>query len=158
MATVYLGLGSNEGDLETNIARAYEEIEARIGKIISQSSLYYTEPWGFESPNKFINAVCAVETFLSPHELLSFSQLIEREMGRKAKSHDGVYEDRIIDIDILLYDNEVINMSDIVIPHPLMTKRAFVMQPLAEIAPSLRHPVLGDTIRHLYEALDESED
>lgn len=155
MPTVYLGLGTNEGDLEANISRALEKIEERIGNITSQSSLYLTEPWGFESQNMFLNAVCEVETDLSPRELLSFTQLIERKIGRKTKSHEGIYEDRIIDIDILLYGNEIINLPDMVIPHPLMTKRKFVMQPLAEIAPNLHHPKLGDTILRLYESLDE---
>lgn len=155
MPTVYLGLGTNEGDLEANINRALEKIEERIGNITSQSSLYLTEPWGFESQNMFLNAVCEVETDLSPRELLSFTQLIERKIGRKTKSHEGIYEDRIIDIDILLYGNEIINLPDMVIPHPLMTERKFVMQPLAEIAPNLHHPTLGDTILHLYESLDE---
>ena len=105
--------------------------------MVRQSALYETEPWGFESENAFINAAVCVETTLAPHDLLAATQAIEREMGRKRKSKDGVYHDRVIDIDILLYDDLYIDTPDLRIPHPLMYERDFVMVPLREIKEDL---------------------
>ena len=133
MNVAFLGLGTNLGDKEKNILRAYEMIEERVGEIVRRSSLYTTEPWGYESQNSFINTVICVETLLSPRELLYATQKIEREMGRKQKSTDGGYHDRIIDIDILLYNDLTVNEPDLKIPHPLMHERDFVMRPLREI-------------------------
>ena len=130
---VYLGLGSNLGDRQGNISRAYAEIEKLIGAIVRQSALYESEPWGFESDNSFINSVICCETTLSPHEVLKKTQSIERELGRTQKSVDGHYHDRTIDIDILLYDDLTVNEPDLKIPHPLMRQRDFVMKPLSEI-------------------------
>ncbi len=130
---IFLALGSNLGNTEQNILRAYELIENEVGPIIRKSSLYHTEPWGFESPNMFCNSVIAVNTTLTPRELLRATQKIERSMGRKQKSHKGSYQDRIIDIDILMYDNMVIDEPDLHIPHPLMHQRDFVLKPLKEI-------------------------
>jgi len=130
--TVYLGLGSNLGDKRKNIAEAIEKIEESIGAVIRQSTLYDTSPWGFASPNMFVNAAVCLETSLTPHEVLSATQKIEKEMGRTQKSVNMEYHDRIIDIDILLYDNLHIEDDDLVIPHPLMHERDFVMKPLNE--------------------------
>ena len=129
----YLGLGTNIGDKEANIRFALEKIQESVGDIVRQSALYVSEPWGFESENLFINAVVCVHTTLSPRQLLVATQRIERQMGRKRKSSNGVYHDRIIDIDILLYDDLHISYPDLVIPHPLMQQRDFVMIPLREI-------------------------
>ena len=131
--TVYLGLGSNLGDKAANITLAVQHIEEQIGHVVRQSALYVSEPWGFESENNFVNAVVRCETSLSPHKLLRATQRIERQMGRKQKSLDGVYHDRIIDIDILLYDDLTIDTPTLKIPHPLMQQRDFVMIPLGEI-------------------------
>lgn len=133
MEKAYLGIGTNLGDKEENILGAYEMIESRVGKILRKSSMYATEPWGFQSENGFLNAVVCVETPLTPRELLRETQKIERQMGRKEKSKDGTYHDRVIDIDILLYGDMTINEPDLVIPHPLMKEREFVMKPLEEI-------------------------
>jgi len=133
MHKVYLGIGTNLGDKEGNILRAYELIRDRVGEIVKRSTLYNTEPWGFESENSFLNSVICVETALFPRQLLQMTQQIEREMGRTSKSTDGKYHDRIVDIDILLYDDLKVNEPDLVIPHPLMTERDFVMKPLLEI-------------------------
>jgi 2-amino-4-hydroxy-6-hydroxymethyldihydropteridine diphosphokinase len=95
--------------------------------------LYETKPWGFESPNDFINAAVCVSTELAPHQLMEALQQIERDMGRNSKTVDGEYCDRIIDIDILLYDDLIVNEPDLKIPHPLMHERDFVMKPLNEI-------------------------
>lgn len=130
---IYLGLGSNLGDRQGNISRAYAEIEKLIGAIVRQSALYESEPWGFESDNYFINSVVCCETTLSPREVLKTTQFIERELGRTQKSVDGHYHDRTIDIDILLYDDLTVNEPDLKIPHPLMRQRDFVMKPLSEI-------------------------
>lgn len=149
MALVYLGLGTNIGNKRKNMVTAAALLAERAGDILSLSSFYETEPWGFESDNTFLNAALALETTYSPLELLHLTQQIEREMGRTQKSN-GAYHDRIIDIDILLYGNERINNEELVVPHPLMQQRLFVMQPLAEIAPSLLHPVLQKTMYNLY--------
>ena len=131
--TLYLGLGSNLGDKQQNIAMAVEKIEELIGHVECQSALHITEPWGFQSDNMFVNAAVKCVTILSPHEVLEKTKDIERQMGRTTKSVDGTYKDRIIDIDILLYDDMEINDPDLVIPHPLMHQRDFVMTPLNEI-------------------------
>jgi 2-amino-4-hydroxy-6-hydroxymethyldihydropteridine diphosphokinase len=131
--SVYLGLGSNLGDKEENIRKAIELIGLRVGLVARQSSLITTEPWGFESDNQFVNAAVLCMTELSPREVLRATQKIEREMGRSNKSVGGNYSDRIIDIDILLYDELRVDEPDLQIPHPLMLKREFVMIPLREI-------------------------
>ena len=131
--SVYLGLGSNLGDKVENIRKAIELIGLRVGLVARQSSLITTEPWGFESDNQFVNAAVLCMTELSPREVLRATQKIEREMGRSNKSVGGNYSDRIIDIDILLYDELRVDEPDLQIPHPLMLKREFVMIPLREI-------------------------
>lgn len=133
---VFLGLGTNLGDKETNMLNALEEIKRRIGEITSLSSFYTSEPVGFESENLFLNAVCCVQTQLSPYEVLSATQDIERNLGRTQKSINREYHDRTMDIDILLYDNLCINTPELTIPHPFMKDRDFVMTPLKEILDS----------------------
>lgn len=142
MAKVYLSLGTNLGDKERNLRMAVDKINGRIGKVISLSAFYVTAPWGFDSQNSFLNAACCVETLLSVWEVLDNTQRIEQEIGRKNKSVNGIYADRLIDIDLLLYDDLVISTDRLTLPHPLMTERDFVMKPLCEIAPDLIHPVL----------------
>lgn len=137
MHQVYLSLGTNLGDKEANLKAAIEEIKKRVGEVTSQSAFYTSEPWGFKSENTFLNAVCCVHTVLSPKEILSITQEIERELGRTKKSVGGIYSDRMIDIDILLYDNLRIHTPELTIPHPLMWERDFVMIPLHEIAPHI---------------------
>lgn len=133
MHTVYLGLGSNLGNRKAIMRDTITLIAKQIGEVVRQSSLIETEPWGFESPNKFLNACICVETELAPRQLLEATQRIEKDMGRAHKTKDKQYEDRIIDIDILLYDELKINEPDLIIPHPLMEEREFVMVPLKEI-------------------------
>ena len=135
MHQVYLGLGTNLGDKEANLKAAIEEIRKRVGEVTSLSAFHASEPWGFESENSFLNAVCCVSTDLAPMELLHVTQEIERSLGRLKKSVNGIYSDRIIDIDILLYDDWHIDTTELTIPHPLMWERDFVMIPLREIAP-----------------------
>lgn len=155
MSKVFLGLGTNLGNKEENIGNAIKYIEELIGKVVSQSALYITEPWGFESDNTFINAVVAVETSLAARDVLDATKKIERLMGRTYKSVNRQYKDRIIDIDILFYDDLVINEDDLIIPHPLMQERLFVMQPLSEIAPGFVHPVLKKSIKELLIVLQQ---
>ncbi len=155
MASVYFGLGTNLGDKEANLNLAVEKLKERIGKIISLSAFHITEPWGFSSANTFLNAACAVETGLSPLDVLSETQSIERELGRLKKSVDGIYSDRLIDIDLLLYDDLILRTPVLTLPHPLMHERRFVMAPLAEIAPKMIHPVLKKTMQELLEAIKE---
>lgn len=131
--TVYLALGSNLGDRHGNIAKAIQKIGELIGDVVRQSTLLETEPWGFDSNNRFVNGCVCVKTDLSPRELLQMTQLIEQELGRTIKSTDGKYHDRTIDIDILIYDDITVDEPDLKIPHPLMQDRYFVMVPLKEI-------------------------
>ena len=144
MHNVYLGLGSNQGDREEYIRKAISLIGERVGEVLRQSSLIETEPWGFQSENKFLNGVILVATALTPREVLQATQKIERTLGRDEKPEydaDGhrVYHNRSIDIDILFYGTEHIDTEDLVVPHPLIGERDFVKIPLAEIAkPSLR--------------------
>lgn len=133
MHRVYLSLGSNLGNRKRNIREALEKIGELIGDVERQSALYETKPWGYSSPNDFINACACVLTALAPRQLLEATQKVEQEMGRKLKSVNGEYHDRIIDIDILLYDDLHIDKPDLKIPHPLMEERDFVMIPLREI-------------------------
>ena len=130
---VFLGLGSNLGERQANIERAIELISERVGEVIRRSSLIETEPWGFESENKFLNGVILCETTLTPRQVLRKTQKIERDMGRKKKTSSLQYSDRPIDIDILLYDDLTVDEPDLKIPHPRMQEREFVMIPLKEI-------------------------
>ena len=132
---VYLGLGSNLGDRRQNIEQAIALIGERVGTVVRQSSLIETEPWGFESDNRFLNGVVCCMTQLSPRQVLRATQQIERILGRRHKTPPNArhYSDRPIDIDILLYDQLTVQEPDLQIPHPLMQQRDFVMIPLREI-------------------------
>lgn len=131
--TVYLGLGSNLGNRKENIDEAVRKISGKVGVVERRSSNIETEPWGFDSPNRFVNAAVKCLTELSPRKVLEATQAIEREMGRTEKSADGCYHDRIIDIDILIYDDITVDEADLKIPHPLIAEREFVLKPLKEI-------------------------
>ena len=128
----YLSLGTNLGNKVANLLGAVKMIQSRIGSVVSISDFIITEPWGFKSDNRFMNAVISISTDFSPLELLHLTQDIERELGRKRKSLNGEYHDRIIDIDILFYDDIQINIPELTIPHPLMLQREFVMKPLRQ--------------------------
>jgi len=138
MTKIYLGLGSNLGNREENLACAVRLIGERVGKVLRVSSFIETEPWGFESKNSFLNAVVCCETELTPRQVLQTTQQIERELGKRkihATKRKGTinYQDRPIDIDILLYGDLKVDEPDLKIPHPLMQQRDFVMIPLNEI-------------------------
>lgn len=131
--TVYLSLGSNLGDRHLTMRRAIELIGEQVGTVDRESSPLETEPWGFESPNKFLNMCVRVLTSMSPLQVLDATKAIERTLGRTSKSVDGHYHDRPIDIDILMYDDLHISTPELTLPHPLMHERDFVMIPLREI-------------------------
>jgi len=154
MAIAYLSLGSNLGDRGENLAVALKRLEEKV-KIVKVSSIYETEPVGYEDQPWFLNLVCAVETGLSPQALLKLAKAIERKLGRRGTVRFGP---RIIDIDILLYDGLTLDSPDLVIPHPRLAERAFVLVPLKEIAPNLVHPSLGLTIEELLERLENPEE
>ena len=137
MATLYLSLGTNLGDRPKNLTSALELIGREVGTVVSASDIMETEPWGFESPNRFLNMVVKVETQLQPLEALHATQNIERRLGRSEKTVQGQYHDRLIDIDMLMYDHITMNTPELTLPHPLMRQRRFVMEPLAQIAPEL---------------------
>lgn len=154
MAKVFLALGSNIGDSRANLLQAVRKIEERIGSVVSLSAFYATKPWGFESENEFLNAVVEIETTVSAVLILQIVKAIEAEMGRDLK-RVSLYIDRPIDIDILFYDQETISMENLIIPHPLLHLRAFVLDPMAEIAPDFLHPTLLKTISQLRAALSD---
>lgn len=133
MALIFLGLGSNLGDGRKNLDRAIALLSEQVGEVKAVSSYIQSEPWGFESAHIFTNAVCAMDTSLDPMTLLDVTQSIEREMGRTHKHAPGEsYTDRIIDIDILIYNNVEMQNERLTLPHPLIEQRDFVREPLIE--------------------------
>jgi 2-amino-4-hydroxy-6-hydroxymethyldihydropteridine diphosphokinase len=145
MSNVYLGLGTNLGDRKQNINKAIEAISLKMS-ISKQSSLYETTAWGYTNQPDFLNQVIQVETNLSPLRLLNFLKKTEVELGRVENFR---YGPRLIDIDILFYDDLIKTTSRLQIPHPRIPERAFVLVPLNEIAPGFVHPVLKKTIAEL---------
>jgi 2-amino-4-hydroxy-6-hydroxymethyldihydropteridine diphosphokinase len=153
---VFLGLGTNLGDRESNLNKALELIGKSVGRIDSCSGIYETESWGFQSENNFLNMVIKIQTSLKPTDLIKEIQLIEGQLGRIKESRQ--YASRTIDIDILLYSNLVIDKSYLTIPHPLIQDRKFVLVPLCDLAPEMIHPVLSKTfVVLLKECKDERE-
>ena len=138
MATLYLSLGTNLGDRRSHLETAISHIARKVGTIVSASDIIETEPWGFDSSNSFLNMVVKVETHLQPLEVLHATQNIEHLLGRTEKTVNGQYKDRVIDIDLLLYDDIVMNTPELTLPHPRMYQRSFVMDPLTQIAPDLK--------------------
>jgi len=146
-ATVFLGLGSDMGERRNNLKTALAVIDEKAGSISASSSVYETEPWGFRTDSVFLNMAVRIETGLDPSDLLTALLAIEKSMGR-IRGKEG-YSSRIIDIDILFYNDLVIESHNLVIPHPLLHSRRFVLAPLAEIAPDYVHPVFKKSILSL---------
>jgi 2-amino-4-hydroxy-6-hydroxymethyldihydropteridine diphosphokinase len=146
---VFLSLGSNVGNRELQLRDAQARLGA-VGKVVAASSLYETEPVEFTEQAWFLNCAIALETSRTPQQLIGDILRIEEEMGRKRGQKKGP---RSIDIDILLFGSEIIDSNDLTIPHPAMHQRRFVLEPLAEIAPRVLHPVLKKTIRELLDVL-----
>ena len=150
MVEAYIALGSNIGDREANIKKAVDLLKEKT-KIVKTSALYETKPMYIEEQGWFLNSTAKIDTQLTLRELLFFLKNIEQKLGRKPVERNGP---RIIDLDILFYGTQVVNEKDLQIPHPKMDERAFVLVPLAEIAPSLIHPISKKTIVQLLSELD----
>jgi 2-amino-4-hydroxy-6-hydroxymethyldihydropteridine diphosphokinase len=156
MKIVYLGIGTNLGNRGENLEQAVAKVEEHIGIVLKSSAIYETAPWGFESEDKFLNMVVKVETALTPSGLLGRLLMIESLLGRVREKKR--YSSRLIDIDILLYENVVVDELSLKIPHPLLQDRKFVLVPLCEIAADLIHPILKKPMTELLEICgDKSE-
>lgn len=153
--TIYLSLGSNDGAREEQLRKAMQSIDSYVGKIKKVSRIYEGEPVGFESDKRFLNLCLELRTEDGPHQLLLKLEAIEVKLGRLKPSIFSVYTDRTIDMDIVFFDDVVLNSKDLIIPHPRMHERRFVLEPLAELCPDFIHPVLKKTVQEL---LDECPD
>lgn len=147
--TVYLSLGSNLGDRAANLEAAISQL-AELGDVVARSSFYETEPIGFVHQPSFLNCVVALETELMPKQFLSRALAIEQKLGRRRTQAKGP---RTVDIDLLLFGGSIVDTPALIIPHPAMHERRFVLEPLAEIAPEVRHPVFKKTVRELLNSI-----
>jgi len=154
MNIVFLGIGTNLGNRKANMKQAVAGIENLPARVLQSSSFYETEPWGFQSEEKFLNMVIKIETNLTPFTLLEKIHILETKLGRVRGT--GRYISRLIDIDILFYDDLIIAAENLKIPHPLLHERKFVLIPLCEIEPGIIHPVLGKTISDLLQICEDT--
>jgi 2-amino-4-hydroxy-6-hydroxymethyldihydropteridine diphosphokinase len=154
MQNIFLGLGSNLGKRAENLKEAISRIEERTGSPVFASGIYETEPWGFSSEDKFLNMVLRISTDIPPSKLLNEVLSIESQMGRVRSSVQ--YSSRIIDVDILLYGCRVIVQKNLVVPHPRLHERRFVLVPMCEIAPEIYHPVLRRPMTYLLEKCEDN--
>jgi 2-amino-4-hydroxy-6-hydroxymethyldihydropteridine diphosphokinase len=145
MAVIYLALGTNLGDRLANLQAAQGRLSPQV-QATAASPVYETAPWGYADQPAFLNMALKAETGLPPQELLRYLKAIEAELGRRPTFR---YGPRVIDLDILFYADLVLNIPELTLPHPRLPERAFVLAPLADLAPELRHPVLGLTVREL---------
>lgn len=155
MNLVYLLLGANLGDRRCQLSKAIAEIEEQVGHLIDSSSIYETAAWGVEDQPSYFNQVLSVETMLDPRALLTAIHEIEYRLGR---TRTKKWESRVIDIDILFYNDQVIDEESLTIPHPFLHKRKFTLLPLGELTTELWHPVLKKTVRQLLEELEDPLD
>ncbi|TNF40831.1 MAG: 2-amino-4-hydroxy-6-hydroxymethyldihydropteridine diphosphokinase [Bacteroidetes bacterium] len=154
---VITGMGSNLGDRFSALERAMEFIREEAGEITAVSSVWETEPWGFDADEQFLNMVIVLQTTLEPKRFIQLFRSIEGRMGRK-KSGGGKYESRVIDLDILFWDDRVISMPGLEVPHPKLHSRRFVLEPLLEVAPEVIHPVTGLTVAEMLQFCDDNSD
>ncbi len=154
---VIAGLGSNLGDRFDALKRAMELIREEAGEITAASSVWETEPWGFDADEQFLNMVIVIRTSLEPARLIQLFRSIEGRLGRK-KSGGGKYESRIIDLDILFWDDRVISLPGLEVPHPKLHTRRFVLEPLQEVAPEAIHPVTGLTVAEMLQFCEDNSD
>jgi len=148
--TVYLALGSNLGDRQANLKQAIASLSPQM-EVKAKSRVYETPPWGYTDQPKFLNQVVKVDTYVGPEQLLKHLKRLEIALGRVPSFQNGP---RLIDIDILFYDNMILNTPLLVIPHPQMHERAFVLMPLNDIAPALSHPGIGKTVSEMLVSCD----
>ncbi len=154
---VIIGLGSNLSDRFAALSRALTLLKEEAGDIVAASSVWESEPWGFEADDQFLNMVVVLETGKQPRQLMQLFRSLEGRMGRK-RSGGGRYESRIIDIDILLWHDRVISMPGLEVPHPKLADRRFVLEPLYEVAPGAVHPVTGLTVKEMLALCDDRSD
>ncbi len=143
MANVYISLGSNLGNKQNNLKKAVIHLRQLVGVVEQKSTIYKSEPWGFASFNNFLNQVVHISTALQPNQLLEVLLNIEQSLGRTRNSKG--YQDRVIDLDILFYNDEVIHSEKLEIPHPRFQERLFMLEPMVEIAPDFIHPQFNKT-------------
>lgn len=148
-------LGSNLGDREMLIKSAIDMIGKSCGKVVTCSRIYETEPWGFDAENNFLNQIISIQTDLRPHDLLKELLSIEAILGRKRNEYATTYESRPMDLDILYYDDLIINDNDLILPHPRLHRRRFTLLPLCDIAPDLKHPLFNKSNKTLLEECDD---
>jgi len=153
---IFIQLGSNLGDRRNAIFLSQQFIFQQVGYIVNESALYETEPWMMDSDNWFLNQVIEVETDLDPHSLLLKLKDFEQIHGRKTNAHSVNYKSRVIDLDILFYGDRIINSSDLVVPHPFLHERKFVLIPMNEINPDFIHPIFNKSIKELLTACNDS--
>jgi len=154
MNKVYLALGTNLGNKPANLLRAMGYIAEETGIFSAISSVYETKPQGYESENDFLNMLVCVETSLPPTEILRITQSIEKKMGRLEKTKNSSYRDRIIDIDLIAYNDLILQTENLQLPHPQFHRRRFVLEPFNEIAPDYVHPVLRKKVKELFKNLN----
>lgn len=155
MNKVILQLGGNRGDMQENFSVAIAKIEEKIGKVKLKSNLYETEPWGYDDVKWFLNQVIEVETSMTAHDILKETQKIEKSLGREIKRNPDMYEGRPIDIDLLFFNSEVIHLDDLIIPHPFIRHRLFVLKPLCDHWKDLVHPEYGVAMEELLRRCDD---
>ncbi len=147
---IYLGLGTNLGDRVANLENAMAALPPQVS-VLRSSAIYETEPWGYIDQPAFLNQVLEARTDLSPGDLLPYLKQVERQVGRQPTFR---YGPRLIDLDILFYGDQIVSLPDLVVPHPRLAERAFMLVPLAELAPHLRHPITHQTIEEMLAHLD----